>query len=260
MSKVNLRNYAGTSEASPYDELAKHNREYQRLLSVYRDLISLYARNAKIVGDIGCGTGNFTLEIYEALKHNDGLKIYASDYSEDMLAITKKKVQTKSLEQIIRLEQADCTDINTYPEGFFDLINITHVLNYTGKPEKVIRNIYHWLKPGGVMIAVDIGRELKVENWSKQIFKWTYEDFKKSGYGVFAILPTVYHFIKYRAAKRENENFHKGQLSGRYPMHASEEFKRWVMYAGFNILYFSNDFYRDPKTGEGIDDLVVAQK
>jgi len=260
MNKVNIKSYAGTAEKSPYDELARHNREYQRLLKAYPEIIREYAHDAKKVADIACGTGNFTLAIYEALRGNEGLRIHASDISKDMINIFNQKIRKRNLEDIIITSVKDATDPTSYESEFFDLINITHALNYTGVPEKVMRNIYSWLKPGGVMVAVDIGRELIVSNWSKAVFRWGYEDMAKSGYGILAIFPTLAHFIKYRAAKKENENFHKGQLSGTYPMHTSEEFKKWVENAGFEILYFSSDFYRDPATGKGIDDFVVARK
>lgn len=259
MSEVNLKKYAGGVKKSPYDVLAKHNREYQKLLNFYPHIVKKYIPNAKLIADLGCGTGNFTLKIYEALKNNENLKIYASDISQNMLDIFNQKIKEKNLENVIITEIKDANDINSYEKEKFDLINITHCLNYTGRPREVLKNINYWLKPNGILIVTDIGRELIVQNWSKGVFKWTLEDMKKK-YGFFGIIPTLYLFYKYRDAKKENINFEKGQVSGRYPLHTSEEFKKWVEDAGFEILFFDNTFYKDPVTGVGTDDLVVAKK
>jgi ubiquinone/menaquinone biosynthesis C-methylase UbiE len=260
MKNVNIDNYAGSSEKSPYDVLAAHNREYQRLLKAYPRIVEKYAGRSTDVADFACGTGNFSLAIYDALKDNNGLKIDASDISESMLGIFNAKIARKGLNEIISTSIKDITMKDCYERESFDLINITHALNYTGKPKQVMDNINYWLKPNGIMIAADIGRKLVVPNWSRGMFKWVYNDMARAGFGPLAIIPTLSLFARYSAAKKENENFREGQQSGEYPMHSSEEFKKWTENAGFEILHFSNDFYRDPVTNSGIDDLVVAMK
>jgi ubiquinone/menaquinone biosynthesis C-methylase UbiE len=260
MKSVDVDRYAGSAENSPYDALAAHNREYQRLLAAYPSLVKEFASRATDVADVACGTGNFTLAIRRALQGNAGLAISASDISQSMLQVCAAKIAKNAIDGAITTSVKDVKETDSCKADSFDLVNITHALNYTGAPQRALENIWNWLRPDGVLIAVDIGRELFVPHWSRAMFRWVYDDMAKAGYGPLAIIPTLSLFTKYTAAKKENENFQKGQRTGVYPMHSSDQFQKWVEDTGFEILHFSNDFYRDPVTGVAIDDLVVAKK
>ena len=43
------------------------------------------------------------------------------------------------------VEEAD------YPENYFDFIHFWHVLEHVLEPMKVLKKIYRWLKPGGIL-------------------------------------------------------------------------------------------------------------
>lgn len=67
-------------------------------------------------------------------------------------------------------------------------------------------------------------------------------------------------FAKNIQARTQNRNFARDQQAGIFPSHSSDEFQQWVVEAGFEILHFNNDHYRDPVTRIALDDLVVARK
>lgn len=260
MSKVDLKSYAGSTRKSPYDALARYNLEYQRLLVEVEGIFSAHAVTCSRVLDLGCGSGNFTLAIGRGLRANPSLQIVASDISVDMLEVFRSKIDAQLVARI-SLKQADALDTTAYAEGSFDAVNIIHALNYTGKPQQTLANISRWLKPGGILVAVDIGRPLVVANWRKGIWGWAVRAMRRRGFvGPLAWIPTLSLFLRYSAAGKENEKFAIGQREGRYPMHSTVEFQSWVKETGFEILRTSTDFYRDPVTGEGIDDLIVARK
>lgn len=261
MNQVNVSRYAGSVENSPYDTLAKHNREYQRLLRYIGGIFATYAKDCTRVGDLACGTGNVTLAIYDALKSNPVVSIQSCDLNESMVSISTQKYQKLGLGTKLHCARKDLLDPASFDPETFDAINITHALNYTGQPKLALQNVHRWLAPQGVLVVTDIGRELDVTVWAKVIFQWICEDFRTQGQGpIAALVRTIRTITRSRAAGSENRRFQQGQKSGIYPMHSPEEFRRWVKEAGFEILHFNSDHYRDPRTCKGIDDLVVARK
>jgi len=157
---VDVEAYAGRFGSSPYDELARANREYIALLHRIAELFAIYARGCRRIADLGCGTGNFTLCISDALAEAPSFRLTAVDSSPNMISIARRKVRERQLESRITVTLADITQADAFQPAAFDAINITHALNYTRDPEQVLKHIARWLTPGGILIATDIGREL----------------------------------------------------------------------------------------------------
>lgn len=87
--------------------------------------------------DLGCGTGNYTLELYKR-----GFQVVGVDISRRMLKIAQKK-----------LPNAKFIKANAYSLPFedntFDLVLSVTMLEFIHEPEKVLSEVYRVLKPGG---------------------------------------------------------------------------------------------------------------
>ena len=77
--------------------------------------------NPKTVIDIATGTGDFALLAYKVLQPE---KVVASDISEGMMEVGKKKVAEAGLEDIISFEVQDSAQIS-YDDNTFDAATIS---------------------------------------------------------------------------------------------------------------------------------------
>lgn len=99
--------------------------------------------------DLGCGTGNYTLELYKR-----GFEVVGVDISEEMLRIARKKLPN------IKFIRADAYSL-PFEENTFDLVLSITMFEFIHFPERVLKEIYRVLKPGGeVVIGTMNGRSL----------------------------------------------------------------------------------------------------
>ena len=88
--------------------------------------------------DLGCGTGNYTLEL-----ERRGFDVIGLDASEGMLKIARSK-------------GLNCIKGNAYslpfPDETFDLVLSVTMFEFIHEPERVLREIHRVLKPGGEVL------------------------------------------------------------------------------------------------------------
>ena len=88
--------------------------------------------------DLGCGTGNYTLEL-----ERRGFDVIGLDASEGMLKIARSK-------------GLNCIKGNAYslpfPDETFDLVLSVTMFEFIHEPEKVLQEVYRVLKPGGEIL------------------------------------------------------------------------------------------------------------
>ena len=148
-----------------YDELSsKSNNKILDFLLNFRtyeyfwDFALHYVNKGKAL-DVGCGNG----EYLENLKNN-GLQVFATDYSEIALERTRKR--TKSSKE--NFYHGDFSDIRF--DIKFDVISFWHVLEHVEKPYTYIKKSYELLNDGGFIMG-------EVPNYKSlvlQIFKENY--------------------------------------------------------------------------------------
>lgn len=108
--------------------------------------------NPKTVIDIATGTGDFALLAYKVLQPE---KVVASDISEGMMEVGKKKVAEAGLEDIISFEVQDSAQIS-YDDNTFDAATISFGVRNFEDIDKSFREILRILKPGGVFLFVEL--------------------------------------------------------------------------------------------------------
>lgn len=129
-----------------YDELMSH-APYDEWTKLTKDVIEAYGFIKPNIVDLGCGTGEITLELTDSAKSITGV-----DYSAEMLAVAMNKA-TEQNKQVNWIQQ----DIRNL-EGFKDVDLITSycdVINYlteASEVETVFKHVYNSLNDSGVFV------------------------------------------------------------------------------------------------------------
>ncbi|WP_159426181.1 class I SAM-dependent methyltransferase [Desulfolucanica intricata] len=121
--------------------------------------------------DIGCGTGDYV--VYLA-KH--GLAVTGIDPSRNMLAIAHEKVHKKSLNNVSLIQ---CQAQNLpFEDNSFKTVICSLALEFTGNPERVIKEVYRVLKPSGQFVLAFLN-------------SWSPLNISRKIKGIFC--PSIYH-------------------------------------------------------------------
>ncbi|WP_299081512.1 methyltransferase domain-containing protein [uncultured Ruegeria sp.] len=106
------------------------------------------AQTGTKVLEVGVGTGL-------ALRHyRSDLQITGVDFSAEMLAKAKKKVQDLGLTQVEALLQMDARDLS-FPDNSFDAVTAMHIVSVVPEPERVVAEMARVCKPGGKIIITN---------------------------------------------------------------------------------------------------------
>ncbi|MDD9726639.1 class I SAM-dependent methyltransferase [Roseovarius sp. SK2] len=98
--------------------------------------------------EVGVGTGL-------ALEHYDpAMQVSGIDFSEEMLAKARDKVQRLNLGHVRELRQMDARTLD-FPDNHFDTVAAMHVLSVVPEPERVMREIGRVCKPGGKVVITN---------------------------------------------------------------------------------------------------------
>ena len=115
---------------------------YEKKLEITRE----YLRPDMKVLEIGCGTGT------TALMHAPHVsEILATDISQNMIAIARRKAEEQGIENV-RFEASSIEELQVLPESF-DVVMAHSILHLVSDREKIIGQIFEWLKPGGLLVS-----------------------------------------------------------------------------------------------------------
>ncbi len=138
-----------------YDKLI-NDVDYKEWADYYFKIFQRYGLSPKLGLDLGCGTGNLTVELSKR-----GIEMTGVDLSEDMLMVAREK--SDGLD-ILYLNQ-DMTEFELYGTVDF-IVSSLDCINYiTDKRDllKVMKLANNYLEPGGLFIF-DINTCHKLEN------------------------------------------------------------------------------------------------
>lgn len=111
------------------------------------------AQDAERVLEVGVGTG-LALPNYRP-----ELNVTGIDFSEDMLAKAKAKVENLGLDHVQNLRQMDARNLD-FPDASFDVIAAMHVISVVPDPERVMAEMARVCKPSGrIVITNHFARE-----------------------------------------------------------------------------------------------------
>ncbi|WP_258084294.1 class I SAM-dependent methyltransferase [Thermococcus thermotolerans] len=138
--------------AEYFDRIAgRYDDWYRTKTGTYVDRIEkwlvfsmLQSKSGKAL-DLGCGTGNYTLELKKR-----GFDVIGLDASEGMLEVARSKG--------LNCIKGDAYSL-PFPDESFDLVLSVTMFEFIYEPERVVAEISRVLKPGGeVLIATMNGR------------------------------------------------------------------------------------------------------
>ncbi len=135
---------------------------------IYRPegLAEKYVKYGDRVLDFGCGPGFFTREF--AKRVGEIGQVWSVDLQDEMLAILRKKLDPEELMSRIRTHQCspDSIGLSADLHGTFDAAFAIFVVHEVPDPEKLFREIFTLMKPGGTFFYTEppfivSGREFK---------------------------------------------------------------------------------------------------
>lgn len=141
-------------------ELAAIQKSYARWAPVYDGTfgsVTNTGRNRAVsyindrggsVLEVGVGTG-LALPLYAPNMHVTGI-----DYSEEMLAKARRRVEEEGLDQVKELRRMDARNLD-FPDNSFDSVAAMHVLSVVPEPERVLSEIARVCKPGGKVVITN---------------------------------------------------------------------------------------------------------
>lgn len=101
--------------------------------------------------DLGSGGGAFTLALAELIG-NEGV-IYSIDKDAGALREQERAMKARFSDVTVHYRRVDFTDKLELPP--LDGIVMANSLHFHRKKEPILRQVYNWLKPGGVLILVE---------------------------------------------------------------------------------------------------------
>ncbi len=146
--------------AGRYDTLTEPGGGWQALAA---GLAAGFA--GRTVADLGCGEGALTLLLARFAD-----KVVAFDQSEKMLALVAEKAAEQNVGERIELRVENLEKLDLAGDSF-DALFMSQSLHHTSNPEQVVRAAVQGLKPGGLLIILDLVRhehEWAREEWADQ--------------------------------------------------------------------------------------------
>jgi ubiquinone/menaquinone biosynthesis C-methylase UbiE len=237
-SNVNWNDYARC-----YDLLCALNPAYTELIQEFRSFVE-HARlppGARIL-DLGGGTGNF---FCDALPREIGqsCELMHLDADAGMLGIAEEKYEARGLR--VATIHRDASK-SVFPVGSLNCILSVNALYAMPHPESILRRAYHWLKPGGSLFLVDLGRIQDTTEWTQFLVKSN-----ASSLGVFRTLRVL--LKEGRVISRANRRIAEAQRAGVYWQHSAEQLRGTLEEIGFE-LDTVRTVYR------GYSDLALGRK
>ena len=227
--------------ADHYDLMCELNPSYNENLSILASRISSWQLpgNASIC-DLGAGTGNYIKFLSERLPEAEFTHV---DFDEKMNNFAEKKYNECGGKNVrVVREYAQRLEM---PPNSFDLILCVNALYAISPQKEVLRKIRTWLKPNGRFFVIDFGRKQRVLDWTFYLFRESMKNQKVGSY--------VKALFEGREVIKQNRRSTKGQKTGRYWTHTTEEFGGALEECGFELEELCK-CYRD------YSDLAICKK
>ena len=104
--------------------------------------------------DLCCGTCDWTIDLAKASQTG---KITGLDFSEQMLAVGKRKVQAAGLNKQVELVQGNAMEL-PFADNSFDFVTIGFGLRNVPDYKQVVSEMLRVVKPGGRIVCLDMSK------------------------------------------------------------------------------------------------------
>jgi len=146
------------SFASFYDVLTS-DIDYGAWADYISELFSRHNLSPKLLAELGCGTGNVTVQLCKK-----GYDVIGTDLSEEMLSVARAKLDDEGFTHTMLLRQ-DMTRLDLYGcvDGAVCCLDGMNYLTKTEQMQACLERVKLFLKPGGIFIF-DMNSRWKFEN------------------------------------------------------------------------------------------------
>ena len=146
--------------AEIYDTLMKEDIDYNKWVNYIESIFSHYGKNPKIVCDLACGTGNFTIPLSKL-----GYDMIGVDKSVEMLNIARSKSQNEGKNIMFLNQSISKLDLYGGCDAFLCMID---GFNYILSPKALFNALKRikdcFLEPDGSLIF-DISSPYKLKKY-----------------------------------------------------------------------------------------------
>lgn len=144
-----------------FDNIAPYYDFLNRLLSMRMDVLwrrkaikTIKNRQAQHILDVATGTADLTVEINKQLKPK---QIIGMDLSEEMLAVGRKKIKKKGLDNLVQLDQGDSENLQ-YADQSFDVVTVAFGVRNFENLKAGLKEINRVLKDNGQIMVLEFSR------------------------------------------------------------------------------------------------------
>jgi ubiquinone/menaquinone biosynthesis C-methylase UbiE len=231
------------SYAQCYDLLCSFNPAYSELLRDFRDFCrAIDLRPDARILDLGAGTGNFFCNALPQ-RFAESATLVHLDADSEMIAIASQKYRQRGLD--VRLIQRDASR-TVLPAASFDCILSVNALYAMPDQVGVLTRAFHWLRPGGHLFLVDLGRIQNTNDWTTFLVKSNAREM-----GVLRTLKVLLN--EGMVISKANRRIAAAQRNGSYWQHTTDELRATLESIGYQVNV-SRAVYR------GYSDLALANK
>jgi ubiquinone/menaquinone biosynthesis C-methylase UbiE len=228
--------------ATCYDLLCSLNPAYTVLVERFRKFLeeSDLPGHSSLL-DLGAGTGNFFCFGLPA-KFRDASLTHL-DANHGMVARAMRKYRDRDINVRTILEDASrCS----FEARSFDCILSINALYAMPNPRRILARAYDWLKPGGFLFVVDLGRIQSTLDWTVYLLARN-----ARGLGIASAISILRH--EGRVISKANRAITVAQRGGAFWRHSTAEFGEHLAAIGFEIVELL-PCYR------GYSDLAICRK
>jgi len=141
-------------------EIEAVTASYRRWAPVYDETFGAFTRAGRrraveqvnrrggSVLEVGVGTG-LSLGHY-----GPKLRVTGIDFSAEMLARAKARVEALKLKQVVALERMDARSL-AFPDDTFDTVVAMHLISVVPEPERVVAEMARVCRPGGEVLLLN---------------------------------------------------------------------------------------------------------
>ena len=209
--------------ANHYDLMCDLNPAYQENINhLLSRLPSWELPKAPTICDVGAGTGNYIKAMSRALPE---AKFYHIDFDSRMNELARAKYDQAGIEHV-QILQDHILNIQI-PTQSVDLVICINSIYAVNPQAAVLERARNWLKPNGRLFTIDFGRKQRTLDWAIYLFR---ESMKSGRIGEYAK-----GLVAGRDVVKQNRRSTKGQITGRYWLHSTEDFCESLEVAGFIV-------------------------
>ena len=118
-------------------------------------IAALKLREGQVVADVGAGSGYYTMLLRAAVGPRG--RVYATDIQPEMLALIRKKVETRRLSNV-ELVLGTPTE-SRLPDGAIELALMVDVYHELAQPQLFLQSLKRALKPDGRLVLIEFRKE-----------------------------------------------------------------------------------------------------